>query len=201
VAVPGASSGLDQHISPIARLLLPLVAKPAKAGPVLSSRSASRAASSNLTSARFHTEVMPFSACAHFLEQAEIHFDRGLDRYGLRTDHPRLKMPLLHFGHGFGATDPDRRRTTSVDKPEIYRSLHGRRSPTDQLTDIVRAHLLMAGMVAALWMALTPARAQEVTKENVDGIVNFRRMETTVARSGQSSQTRCGTTRKWASYR
>jgi hypothetical protein len=30
-------------------------------------------------------------------------------------------------------------------------------------------------------MALTPARAQEVTKENVQGIVNFHRMETTVA--------------------
>jgi hypothetical protein len=33
-------------------------------------------------------------------------------------------------------------------------------------------------------MALTPAQAQEVTKENVQGIVNFHRMETTAARSG-----------------
>jgi uncharacterized protein (TIGR01244 family) len=48
----------------------------------------------------------------------------------------------------------------------------------------VRAHLLIAGMLAALWMALTPMRAQEVTKENIDGIVNFHRLETTVACSG-----------------
>ena len=49
----------------------------------------------------------------------------------------------------------------------------------------MRAHLLIAaGMFAASWIALTPARAQEVTKENVDGIVNFHRLETTVACSG-----------------
>ena len=47
----------------------------------------------------------------------------------------------------------------------------------------MRAHLFIAaGIFAASWMA--PARAQEVTKENVDGIVNFRRLETTVACSG-----------------
>jgi uncharacterized protein (TIGR01244 family) len=39
-------------------------------------------------------------------------------------------------------------------------------------------------MLAASWMVLTPARAQEITKENVDGIVNFHRLETTVACSG-----------------
>lgn len=44
--------------------------------------------------------------------------------------------------------------------------------------------LLAAGMCAALWMAVGPARAQEVTKENVEGIVNLRRLETTVACSG-----------------
>ena len=49
----------------------------------------------------------------------------------------------------------------------------------------MRAHLFIAaGMFAASWIALTPARAQEVTKENVDGIVNFHRLETTVACSG-----------------
>lgn len=43
--------------------------------------------------------------------------------------------------------------------------------------------LMTAGLLAAgaLW---TPIRAQEVTKENVDGIVNLRRLETTVACSG-----------------
>ena len=42
--------------------------------------------------------------------------------------------------------------------------------------------LLTVGLSAACWIA--PARAQEVTKENVDGIVNLRRLETTVACSG-----------------
>jgi len=39
-------------------------------------------------------------------------------------------------------------------------------------------------MFAALSMASTAARAQEVTKENVEGIVNLHRLETTVACSG-----------------
>ena len=48
----------------------------------------------------------------------------------------------------------------------------------------MRGHLLVvAGVCAALWMALTPAQAQ-VTKENVEGILNFHRLETTVACSG-----------------
>ena len=47
----------------------------------------------------------------------------------------------------------------------------------------MRTRLLMAaGMFAASWMVL--ARAQEVTKETVNGVVNFRRLETTVACSG-----------------
>lgn len=47
----------------------------------------------------------------------------------------------------------------------------------------MRAHLLTtAGLFATLWIA--PMPAQEVAKENVDGIVNFRRLETTVACSG-----------------
>ncbi len=33
-------------------------------------------------------------------------------------------------------------------------------------------------------MAVAPARAQEVTKDNIDGITNFHRLETTVACSG-----------------
>ncbi len=50
--------------------------------------------------------------------------------------------------------------------------------------DTVGGHLpAAAGVFAALWIALTPARAQ-VTKENVDGIVNFHRLETTIACSG-----------------
>ena len=49
----------------------------------------------------------------------------------------------------------------------------------------MRAHLVMAaGVFGTLCMTLGPARAQEVTKENVDGVVNFRRLETTVACSG-----------------
>jgi uncharacterized protein (TIGR01244 family) len=49
----------------------------------------------------------------------------------------------------------------------------------------MRAHLLMAaGLLAAAWIAAVPARAQEVTKDNIDGITNFHRLETTVACSG-----------------
>src|SRR6185312_14123862 len=49
----------------------------------------------------------------------------------------------------------------------------------------MRAYLLTAaGMFATLSIVLTPARAQEVNKENVDGIVNFHRLATTVACSG-----------------
>lgn len=47
----------------------------------------------------------------------------------------------------------------------------------------MRIHLLLAlGLSGGFWIA--PARAQEVTKENVDGIVNLRRLQTTVACSG-----------------
>ncbi len=44
--------------------------------------------------------------------------------------------------------------------------------------------LIALGLVASMWLAASPARAQEVTKENVDGITNFHRLETTVACSG-----------------
>jgi uncharacterized protein (TIGR01244 family) len=44
--------------------------------------------------------------------------------------------------------------------------------------------LIAAGLIASAWLAAAPARAQEVTKENVDGITNFHRLETTVACSG-----------------
>ena len=44
--------------------------------------------------------------------------------------------------------------------------------------------LMAAGLIAVAWPAAAPARAQEVTKENVDGITNFHRLETTVACSG-----------------
>jgi uncharacterized protein (TIGR01244 family) len=44
--------------------------------------------------------------------------------------------------------------------------------------------LIAAGLIASAWLAAAPARGQEVTKENVDGITNFHRLETTVACSG-----------------
>lgn len=47
----------------------------------------------------------------------------------------------------------------------------------------MRRHLLMTVFMLAASISI-PAQAQEVTKENVDGIVNFRRLETTVACSG-----------------
>lgn len=49
----------------------------------------------------------------------------------------------------------------------------------------MKAHLLIAlGVIVAPWTLLTQARAQGVTKESVEGIVNFHRLETTVACSG-----------------
>ena len=49
----------------------------------------------------------------------------------------------------------------------------------------MKSHWLMAvGFLAASWIAVAPARAQEVTKENIDGITNFHRLETVVACSG-----------------
>src|SRR5579863_10083836 len=44
--------------------------------------------------------------------------------------------------------------------------------------------LIAAGLIATAWLAAAPVRAQEVTKENVEGITNFHRLETTVACSG-----------------
>jgi uncharacterized protein (TIGR01244 family) len=44
--------------------------------------------------------------------------------------------------------------------------------------------LIAAGLLATVWLAAAPVRAQEVTKENVEGITNFHRLETTVACSG-----------------
>src|SRR6202521_3846871 len=45
-------------------------------------------------------------------------------------------------------------------------------------------YLIAAGLIASAWLAAAPVRAQEVTKENVEGIPNFHRLETTVACSG-----------------
>jgi uncharacterized protein (TIGR01244 family) len=49
----------------------------------------------------------------------------------------------------------------------------------------MRARLLIAGgLLAVSCLAFAPARAQEVTQENVDGITNFHRLSTTVACTG-----------------
>ena len=49
----------------------------------------------------------------------------------------------------------------------------------------MKSHLLIAvGLISSMWWAATPARAQEVTKETVEGITNFNRLETTVACTG-----------------
>src|SRR6202166_3409782 len=44
--------------------------------------------------------------------------------------------------------------------------------------------LIAVTLLSSVWLAATPVRAQEVTKENVEGITNFHRLETTVACSG-----------------
>jgi uncharacterized protein (TIGR01244 family) len=49
----------------------------------------------------------------------------------------------------------------------------------------MRAYFVIAAaLFTALVTSTSPARAQEVTKENVDGIVNLHRLQTTVACSG-----------------
>ena len=49
----------------------------------------------------------------------------------------------------------------------------------------MKSHLLVAaGLIAVAWTAATPARAQEVTKETVEGVGNFNRLGTTVACAG-----------------
>ncbi len=49
----------------------------------------------------------------------------------------------------------------------------------------MKSHFLIAAvLISSVWLAATPVRAQEVTKENVDGITNFHRLETTVACTG-----------------
>jgi uncharacterized protein (TIGR01244 family) len=44
--------------------------------------------------------------------------------------------------------------------------------------------LIAATLLASVWVAAAPVRAQEVTTESVDGITNYHRLETTVACSG-----------------
>jgi uncharacterized protein (TIGR01244 family) len=54
----------------------------------------------------------------------------------------------------------------------------------------VKSHfLLAAALISSVWLAATPVRAQEVTKETVDGITNFHRLETTVACTGANKAT------------
>lgn len=49
----------------------------------------------------------------------------------------------------------------------------------------MNSHFLIAvGLLSGACLAAWPARAQEVTKENVDGVTNFHRVETTVACAG-----------------
>ena len=43
---------------------------------------------------------------------------------------------------------------------------------------------IAAGLFAASFIASAPVNAQQVTKQDVDGVTNFRRLETTVACAG-----------------
>ena len=53
----------------------------------------------------------------------------------------------------------------------------------------MKTQFLIAALLAGAWLAAAPARAQEVTTENVDGIKNFHRLETTVACTGAIKST------------
>jgi uncharacterized protein (TIGR01244 family) len=49
----------------------------------------------------------------------------------------------------------------------------------------MKSHLLVAlSLISGAWLLALPARAQEVKQENVDGVKNFHRLETTVACAG-----------------
>jgi len=49
----------------------------------------------------------------------------------------------------------------------------------------MKSHFLIAvSLLSSACLAALPTRAQEVTKENVDGVTNFHRLETTVACAG-----------------
>jgi uncharacterized protein (TIGR01244 family) len=49
----------------------------------------------------------------------------------------------------------------------------------------MKSHFLIAlSLISGVWLAAMPVRAQEVTQENVDGVKNFHRLETTVACAG-----------------
>jgi uncharacterized protein (TIGR01244 family) len=44
--------------------------------------------------------------------------------------------------------------------------------------------LVAVALLSSVWLGATPVRAQEVTKETVEGIINFHRIESTVACTG-----------------
>lgn len=49
----------------------------------------------------------------------------------------------------------------------------------------MKFHFLVAlSLISGAWLLALPARAQEVKQENVDGVKNFHRLETTVACAG-----------------
>ncbi len=49
----------------------------------------------------------------------------------------------------------------------------------------MRNHLLIAaGLIAAASVTCAPVRGQQVTKQDVEGVTNFRRLETTIACAG-----------------
>jgi uncharacterized protein (TIGR01244 family) len=49
----------------------------------------------------------------------------------------------------------------------------------------MKSHFLItAALIASTWMTAAPVRAQEVTKETVEGVTNFNRIETTIACAG-----------------
>jgi uncharacterized protein (TIGR01244 family) len=56
--------------------------------------------------------------------------------------------------------------------------------PIEKEDFVTRYLVLSVGLLAASGISIAPVRAQEVTKENVDGIVNLHRLQTTVACSG-----------------
>src|SRR4051794_2120933 len=60
----------------------------------------------------------------------------------------------------------------------------------------MKFHPVAAALILALMVAAAPARAQQVTSETVDGVADFKRLQTTVACAGDTKPTAVAAVKK-----
>lgn len=60
----------------------------------------------------------------------------------------------------------------------------------------MKSGILLCFGVAVLAASAAPARAQQITKESVDGVANFKRLETTIACAGETKPTAVAAVKK-----